>query len=59
MVHGMLMYNKFVLKNANVWTTFKLIKAPMVGSSAPNLDCRPVDPLAKGTETVKQDKQAT
>lgn len=55
-VHGMLMYNKFVLENANVLTTFKLIKAPMVGSSAPNLDCRPVDPLA-GTETVKQDKQ--
>lgn len=46
----------FVLENANVLTTFKLIKAPMVGSSAPNLDCRPVDPLA-GTETVKQDKQ--
>lgn len=52
-VDGMLM---FVLENANVLTTFKLIKAPMVGSSAPNLDCRPVDPLA-GTETVKQDKQ--
>lgn len=44
-VHSRHVDVQLVLANANVLTTFKLIEAPMVGSSAPNLDCRP-DPLA-------------